>query len=99
MEQSYWLGRRRASAANTRSATSAEARLAHLDFAGRHSDKAPEATSPGADGGGDSAYYERLEAGARWLAGRAATAGERREHLGQADRYRHLRLDVAHGGR
>jgi hypothetical protein len=40
MEQTYWLGRKRASAANARRATSAEARLAHLDLAGRYSVKA-----------------------------------------------------------
>lgn len=37
MEQTYWLGRKRASAANARCAASAEARLAHLDLAGRYS--------------------------------------------------------------
>jgi hypothetical protein len=47
----------------------------------------------------DTAYYRRLETGARWLAGRAACAEERREHLGHADRYLHLRLDSAPGGR
>jgi hypothetical protein len=40
MEQTYWLGRRRASAANARRALSAEARLVHLDLAGRYSVKA-----------------------------------------------------------
>lgn len=40
MEQTYWLGRKRASAANARLAGSAEARLAHLDLAGRYSVKA-----------------------------------------------------------
>ncbi len=39
-EQTYWLGRKRASAANARIAASAEARLAHLDLAGRYSVKA-----------------------------------------------------------
>lgn len=40
MEQTYWLGRKRASAANARSAASAQARLAHLELAGRYSVKA-----------------------------------------------------------
>jgi hypothetical protein len=76
MEQTYWLGRKRASAANARIALSAEARLAHLDLAGRYSVKAaacarsaPElqllparAESPAADD------YSRIEAGAAWLA-------------------------------
>jgi hypothetical protein len=51
------------------------------------------------DGEGEAAYYGRLETGARWLAGRAASAGERCEHLGHADRYLHLRLESAPGGR
>jgi hypothetical protein len=43
---------------------------------------------------GEAAYYGRLETGARWLAGRSASAGERNEHLAQAERYLHLRLDA-----
>ena len=37
MEQSYWLTRKRAAAANARSADSSRARLVHLDLAGRYS--------------------------------------------------------------
>jgi hypothetical protein len=40
VEQSYWLERKRASAANARIAGSSEARLAHLELAGRYSIKA-----------------------------------------------------------
>ena len=47
MEQTYWLGRKRAAAANARTAASAEARLVHLDLAGRYSIKA--ATAAGAE--------------------------------------------------
>ena len=43
MEQTYWLGRKRSSAANARRAKSAEARLVHLDLAGRYSIKAAQA--------------------------------------------------------
>ena len=46
MEQTYWLGRKRASAANARRAASAEARLAHLDLAGRYSVKAALCAAP-----------------------------------------------------
>lgn len=46
MEQSYWLGRKRASVANARSATGAEARLVHLDLAGRYSVKAAASAPP-----------------------------------------------------
>ena len=47
MEQTYWLGRKRASAANARRAASSEARLVHLDLAGRYSIKAAQsATCP-----------------------------------------------------
>lgn len=46
MEQTYWLGRKRASAANARMADSAEARLAHLDLAGRYSVKAALCAAP-----------------------------------------------------
>lgn len=42
MEQAYWLGRKRTSAANAKRASSAEARLAHLDLAGRYSIKAAD---------------------------------------------------------
>lgn len=40
----------------------------------------------------DSVHYAKLEAGARWLAARAATASERHEHLGWANRYYRLGL-------
>lgn len=43
MEQTYWLGRKGVSAANARQARSAEARLVHLDLAGRYSVKAAAA--------------------------------------------------------
>lgn len=46
MEQTYWLGRKRASADNARRATSAEARLAHLDLAGRYSIMAALCAAP-----------------------------------------------------
>lgn len=46
MEQTYWLGRKRASAANARSAASAEARLAHLELAGRYSVLAALSAAP-----------------------------------------------------
>lgn len=49
MEQTYWLGRKRASAANARSAASAEARLAHLDLAGRYSILAALSAAPPAE--------------------------------------------------
>jgi hypothetical protein len=99
MEQSYWLRRKRASAANARRATSAQARLVHLDLAGRYSVMAAAVAAQEAAAGGDAAYYGRLESGARWLAGRAAGAEERREHLAHADRYLHLRLDAPAEGR
>ena len=46
MEQIYWLGRKRASAANARLAASSQARLAHLDLAGRYSVKAALCGAP-----------------------------------------------------
>ena len=45
MEQTYWLSRKRASAANARRAGGAEARLAHLELAGRYSIKAAAAAA------------------------------------------------------
>lgn len=98
MEQTYWLGRKRISAANARLARSAEARLIHLDLAGRYSIKAASAgpaVSPAALPLADAGYYGRLESGARWLASRAARASERDSHLDNADRYARLRLDSA----
>jgi hypothetical protein len=44
---------------------------------------------------GGVAYYERLEAGARWLAGKAASLVERDQHLGAARRYARLRSNAA----
>ncbi|HET9638285.1 MAG TPA: hypothetical protein VFP12_03680 [Allosphingosinicella sp.] len=95
MEQTYWLGRKRISVANARRAANAEARLIHLDLAGRYSVKAA-AAAPVLEG---QAYYERLETGARWLASRAAEGCEREGHLGNANRYARLRLDAAAAGR
>jgi hypothetical protein len=96
MEQTYWLGRKRTSAANARRAASAEARLVHLDLAGRYSVKAAAAAPPPPR---DPAYYQRLETGARWLAERSAEGCEREAHLGNANRYARLRLDSDQAGR
>lgn len=99
MEHSYWLGRKRVSGANARSATTAQARLAHLELAGRYSVKADTAAAgeplpaPAPDLPGSSDYYHQLETGARWLASQAVGRDERVEHLGMADRYARLRLD------
>jgi hypothetical protein len=95
MEQTYWLGRKRVSAANARRAKSAEARLVHLDLAGRYSIKAAAAASPPVDSG----YYDRLERGARRLAARSAEGCEREGHVGNANRYARLRLDSDTAGR
>jgi hypothetical protein len=46
MEQSYWIGRKRESAAMARGAASAEARLIHLHLAGCYSVKAAMAAAP-----------------------------------------------------
>jgi len=107
MEQTYWLGRKRSSVDNARRAASAEARLVHLDLAGRYSIKAAAAaagspwTAPQAAPSSlaDVLYYERLETGARWLASRASGKTERDGHLGNANRYARLRLDAAAAGR
>ena len=101
MEQTYWLGRKRASAANARGAKSAEARLAHLDLAGRYSIKAAACAPPDQPAlqiahpqgePADAAYYGRLEAGARWLASQAGADSERNDHIGMASRYARLRV-------
>ena len=100
MEHSYWLRRSRAAGAMARRAESAEARLAHLDLAGRYSVKAAATartrgctlSEPEPEHGG-ALYYERLETGARWLAAKAGRPAERDEHLGMANRYARLRLD------
>ena len=51
MEIGYWLGRERASLANARNATGAEARLIHYELAGRYSIKAANSTRMQAVGG------------------------------------------------
>ena len=43
MEQKYWLRRKRASVASANQATSAVARLAHFELAGRYSIMAAQA--------------------------------------------------------
>jgi hypothetical protein len=97
-----------------RCAKSAEARMAHLELAGRYSIKAaaaarhPERAAPAqlhlrvatgeleADAVfGGVAYYERLEAGARWMALQARSAGERNRHITAANRYARLRSEAA----
>jgi len=109
MEKSYWLSRKRSSVANAASAGSAEARLIHLDLAGRYSVKAALAGAEVVAASvapivaltlpeDDSPYYERLEIGARWLAAR--TGGDERDaHLGMADRYARLGRTATRGGR
>jgi hypothetical protein len=115
MEQAYWLRRNRAASQMARRANSAEARMAHLELAGRYSIMAAAAsrrpdraaapaqlhlrvptgeTEVDATFGG-AAYYERLEAGARWMASQAHTAGERDRHINAANRYARLRSDAA----
>jgi hypothetical protein len=105
MEQAYWLGRKRASVANARRAGGAEARLVHLDLAGRYSIKAAAAATlseqqsarlalPPPEAA-EAEHYQRLETGARWLASRSADTASREEHLGMANRYARLRLAAA----
>ena len=55
MEQKYWLGRKRASVANAEQASTSEARLIHLDLAGRYSVKAAEVASKPRDRESDAA--------------------------------------------
>ena len=113
MEQSYWLGRRRDAAANARRAGGSRARLVHLDLAGRYSVMAALAgetrtkANSGREGAAltlppneypDSAYYERLETGARWLASRAESESERQEHLATANLHARRRLEAASRG-
>jgi hypothetical protein len=100
-----------------RRAVSAEARLAHLELAGRYSIKAAaacgclERPAPAqlhlrvatgeveADAVfGGVAYYERLEAGARWMASRSDSAAAHDGHLAAANRYARLRKDAASNG-
>ena len=49
MEKVYWLSRKRASLKLARNATSAQARLAHYDLAGRYSIKANSAETQAID--------------------------------------------------
>jgi len=107
MEQAYWLSRKRASVANARHAGGAEARLVHLDLAGRYSVKAAAAAAasvPEQEGArlalplpesAEADHYQRLETGARWLASRSADTGAQEEHLGMANRYARLRRSAA----
>jgi len=109
MEQKYWLGRKRASAAAALGAKSSESRLIHLDLAGRYSIKAALAATvrAGAEApamlaltqlrSGDAEHYGQLETGARWLASRSSNEAERHEHLAMATRYARLGLDAADG--
>jgi hypothetical protein len=96
-----------------RRAVTAEARMAHLELAGRYSimaaasSRRPPVTPSqahlrAATGEteidatfGGAAYYERLEAGARWMALQARSAGERNRHITAANRYARLRSDAA----
>lgn len=104
MEQKYWLRRKRASALMARNAKTAEARLIHLDLAGRYSVRASH-SQPGEDAvppptrPDDQIYYDQLEAGARFLASQAADATEREVHLGMANRYVALGQDIQRRGR
>jgi hypothetical protein len=115
MEQAYWLERTDAASAMAQQARCSQARLAHLELAGRYSIKAASAGAsrrqPTQDRArlalkpvqaaeadavfGGAVYYKRLETGARWLAGRAASATERNRHLAMANRYSRLRGDAA----
>ena len=107
MEPIHPPGRSRAAEPAVRRPTAA--RSVPLDLADRHTILAAAAAAPAPAEGlrlalprpqpADAAYYERLETGARWLASRASSEPERREHLGMANRYARLRLDSAGGGR
>lgn len=54
MEHAHWLGRERASLANARAATGAEARLIHYELAGRYSVKAADSRKASLRAGGRS---------------------------------------------
>ncbi len=95
MDKKYWLSRKRSHAASARDAASSEARLIHLDLAGRYSVKAAEAGAGATKGAPNAKDYEQLETGARWLASQSATGLEREEHLSMANKYARLRLDAA----
>jgi hypothetical protein len=111
MEQKYWLGRKRASAAAASRAKSSQSRLIHLDLAGRYSIKAALAAPAcgRAEAGaalalpqpslGDAEHYQQLETGARWMASRSPDEAERHQHLAMATKYARLRLDAARGNR
>ena len=71
METSYWLGRKRASVANAHAADSSEARLVHLDLAGRYSIKAAASVPSAAV----IAAQDNHEAGAEGLALALPSAG------------------------
>lgn len=110
MEQTYWLSRKRASAAMARAAQCSKSRLAHYDLAGRYSVKAAasigahlavtelatplQVPQPKAE---DGIYYAQLEEGARFLASRSTGETERNRHLSMANHYVKLRLG-ADGG-
>lgn len=105
MERKYWLGRKRASALMARNAKTAEARLIHLDLAGRYSVRASrsqpdeDAAPPPVSRPEDKIHYDQLEAGARFLASQASDATEREVHLGMANRYVALGQDIQRRGR
>lgn len=77
-----------------RKALTSQARLIHLDLAGRYSIRAASC-APAAEGAGDSAYYVRLEKGARYLASIAPNDADRDVHLGIANRYARLAMESA----
>jgi hypothetical protein len=95
MEQTYWLGRKRISAANARRATTAEARLAHLDLAGRYSIKAAAAAPPQAA----ADDYVRPVAGIGPLAERSGDRYGPGRYPGNADRDARLRFAADAMGR
>ncbi|MFN3388029.1 MAG: hypothetical protein ACK40O_03800 [Allosphingosinicella sp.] len=97
MEHSYWLRRKSASAANARRAVSAQARLAHLDLAGRYSVNAATVAAgeklpaPAPDLAGSSGFYDQLETGVRWFASPDACRDARGAESGIAERRPPLR--------
>jgi hypothetical protein len=103
MDHIYWLERQRASTANACMANGSQARLVHLDLAGRYSLKAaqsaPAQSVPAPSMPPEAIGLEELETGARWLASRSADAAERHRHLGMANRYARLGLEASALGR
>jgi hypothetical protein len=95
MEQTYWLGRKRISAGNARRAKTAEARLVHLDLAGRYSIKAAVVAPPPA------APEDRVqpEAGIGPLAERSGDRYGPGKYPGNADRDARLRFPADAMGR